>query len=704
MIIYKYSKWDGTQEIPQLRADDLLAELSDDLLSYGNVRHALQRFLQRGTRGQVGQRLMGIQDLLKQLRSLKQQELDKYDLSSTFDDIRQRLDQVVQTERQGINSRLDEAYQRYQEGGAEGQPQESYLSEDMQQELLKILEQQAAKKQAFLDDLPKDVGGAIKQLTNHDFMDPEAKRQFDELMETLKQRAIESYLRDLHEKLQGLTPEQINNLREMIKALNQMLQDRMEGIEPDFKKFMDQFGKYFGPQPPSNLDELIEQLQRDIAQMQSLMNSLPQAMSQSLRDLMDSLLDEDLTQQLAQLAANLEDLFPMRALQSKYPFQGDESLSFSEALQLMERLQQMDELESQLKRAQMGSSFEFIDMDELEQQLKKGKTGSNLDMVDSDNLRELLGEEAYQSWEQLRQAARLLEEAGYIKKTGGRFDLTPRAIRKIGQKALEDIFAYMKKERFGKHEMASRGTGGDRGDDSKPYEFGDRFFLHLEKTLMNSLQRESWGIPLKLRPEDFEVYRTETLTRASTVLMLDLSMSMIMRGNFFAAKKVALALDSLIRSQFPRDELYIVGFADYAVELKRNTLAQITWNESFYSTNMQHGFMLARKLLSKSRPRNKQIIIVTDGEPTTYMEDGRAYFSYPPTAKTFEKTLAEVKRCTQDGIIINTFMLDDSYYLREFVNRLTKINRGRAFFTGRHKLGQYILVDYLAGKRMSIRG
>jgi len=672
MLNYRYSRWDGSQEVFQLDADQLLNELADELLAYGDVWSALRRLWQRGLSG----RLMGLQDLLRQLRSRRQELLDKYKLDSVLDDIRHRLDDVVKTEREGIERRLSEARKRYEEEKA---GQAGDLTPEAQEELLKVLENLAARSLQFLDNLPQELGGAIKELASYEFMDSEAKRKFDELMEMLKQRAGEAYMRDLSKQLENITPEQLAELKDMIRQLNQMLRQRLQGAQPDFARFMQQFGGYFGPEA-SSLDELMEKLRREIAQMESLLDSLPEEVRESLRQLLDSALDDELKQELAELAAALDMLSPRDDLRGQYPFRGEEPLSFSEALRLMEQLQNMDQLEQQLARAERG-----------------GET------VDGRLLKELLGEEAYRSWEQLKQASTLLEEAGYIRKSGNRYELTPLAMRKLGQKALGDIFSELKKSRLGKHQIDFKGVAGDRADDTKKYEFGDPFFIHLEKTLMNALRRQPPRLPIKLDAEDLEVYSTEHLTRASTALLLDMSLSMPMRGNFVAAKKVALALESLIRTQFPRDTLHIIGFADYAHVLTTESLQQVTWNDWVYGTNMQHALETSRKLLSRDKGHNRQIIMVTDGEPTVHMEGGRAYFSYPPSAQTIHQTLLEVKRCTAEGITINIFMIDESYYLVDFVNRLVKINKGRAFFTTPDKLGQYVLVDYINHKRKRIR-
>jgi uncharacterized protein with von Willebrand factor type A (vWA) domain len=221
----------------------------------------------------------------------------------------------------------------------------------------------------------------------------------------------------------------------------------------------------------------------------------------------------------------------------------------------------------------------------------------------------------------------------------------------------------------------------------------------------NGVQRSGRGTPVSLLPEDFEVEETETLTRSATVLMLDVSLSMPMRDNFLAAKKVAMALHSLISSQFPRDFLGMVTFSKVARELRPEHLPEVSWDFD-YGTNMQHGLLLSRRMLAR-QTGTKQVIMITDGEPTAHFEPGmdEPFFSYPPVRETVDATLREVNRCTRDGIRINTFMLDASGYLKAFVEKLTQLNRGRAFFTTPETLGDYVLVDFIEQRRSaSARG
>jgi len=328
-----------------------------------------------------------------------------------------------------------------------------------------------------------------------------------------------------------------------------------------------------------------------------------------------------------------------------------------------------------------------------------------VDNVDIEKLRQLLGDEAAQSFDQLRQLQNLLEDAGYITRRGNELELTARGMRKIGEKALHDIFQHLKRDSFGKHEMNQNGTGGERVDDSKQYEYGDPFTLDLQKTLMNSIVREGPGTPVRLTPPDFEVYHHELLTQSATVIALDMSRSMFLRGCILSAKKVAVALNSLIKGQYPRDALYIIAFSYMAREISTDDLPHLTWSEWGYGTNMQHAFMLSRQLLSRHKGGTKQVILVTDGEPTAYYEPGSMLpeFNYPPTYRTFQETLREVGRCTRENITINTFMMERGRYLTDFVDQMSRINKGRAFYATPDRLGEYVLVDYVDNKRKTLR-
>ena len=674
MTIFRYSEWDGTQDFLDFDKDELMDELARNLMQDGSMSYALWKMQRQGMRDSQGRRLPGLQDLLQRLRQQKQTQLDKYKLSSVMDEIREKLKDVLKTEREGIEKRLDEARQKVETGAED-------VDRELGQKLLQKVEDMAAHNREKLDNLPEDIGGQVKELTNYDFMDDEARQKFQELVEMLKQHAMQSYARDLTEKIKDMDPQALTAMRNFVEAINQMLEQRMRGEEPDFDKFMEQFGDFFGPNPPQNLDELIERLQQQMSQAQSVLDSMSAEDRDSLDNLLNSMLDEATQYELAKMNANLEALHPSGKLGQRYNFTGEESISYTEALKLMEMLQDMDSLESDLKEAQYSRS---------------------LDSIDEEAVKELLGEDAAQDLEQLRNITDILEEAGYIQQKGGRFELTPRGMRKIGQKALKDVFSQLKKDRSGTHNLDRKGLGTERTDETKLYEYGDPFQLHLEKTIMNSILREQPTLPLKLTPDDFEIYKMEETTRSATVLMLDLSLSMPMRGNFQAAKQVAIALDGLIRTQYPKDTLNVIGFSSYARELKKKDLLYMGWDEFDPYTNIQHGLYTARKMLARNRCNNKQILLVTDGEPTAHVENGNIYFQYPPSMRTIQLTLREVKRCTQQGIVINIFMLGESQFLNAFVTQLARLNKGRVFYTSPDTLGEYMLVDYMSSKKVRL--
>ena len=750
---YRYSMWDGTQAVPDLEADDILDNLTDDLMNFGDLQHALRNLLQRGMRNPMGDRMQGLRDLLQQLRQQRRQQLDRFNLSSIFDDIQRQLNEIIEQERGTIDRRLDEATGEQQPGGQQqqgdqpqgqqggeqqpgqqGQQQGGQQQRGQQQqgqqaggqqprgqqgqqqsggqqggeqqpgqqggqqqggqqqggeqpansEFAEMLRNIANKKKDYLENLPEDVAGQVKQLQDYEFMDPDAQQKFNELLESLKKAMTETFFKDLYDQIANMSPEDMQRMKDMVRDLNQMMQDRLAGNEPNFDQFMQQYGDLFGDNPPQSLDELISQMQHQMGQMQSLLDSMPGEMRSQLQDLLaDKVGDPELQQMLNELGQNLEYLSPMRDLRNQYPFRGEEEIDLQSAMRLMDQMQSIDEVERQLERTQYGGEIDDIDADKLE---------------------DLLGPEAKETLDQLKQFLEILEDAGYIRKKGNNWELTPRGTRKIGQRALGEIYAQLKQDSFGKHEVRENGLGGERIDTTKPYEFGDPFYLDIQKTIMNSMYRNGPGTPVHLKPDDFEVARTELLTQTATVIMLDLSWSMALRGSFQAAKKVALALNNLISSQYARDSLYIIGFSAYARELNAEQLPYVRWDESVLGTNMHHALMIAQKLLAKHTAGTRQIIMISDGEPTAHLEKGRSYFAYPPSPITIRETLKEVKRCTQKRITINTFMLDRNYYLKEFVNQVARINKGRVFYTTPDKLGEYILVDYVASKRKMLAG
>src|SRR5205809_729401 len=486
----RYSRWDGTQRLDALEAEELLGAMADELLSGGDLEDAMARLSRWGIPG----RMEGLKDLLERLRTAKQRRAQRHDLSKTFDELKEKLEEVKRLEREGLDRRRN--------------------AQAPNEQLKAAMEKLASERMAQLDALPEDFGRAVRALKDYEFVEPKAAEKYQELLKELQQQVLGSYFKNMRESLQNLTPEQLERTRQMIRDLNRALKERMEGGEPDFEAFQRQYPELAGS--AKDWDDLLRQLAQGMAAMRSLWQSMSSDMRSQLEELLGAAFnDPGLQDAMNDLAETLGQLMPMDG-----------------------------------------------------------------------------------------------------------YELTPRGIRKIGQRSLEEIFATLKKDAFGGHRSKARGRGGDPTDELKTYEFGDPFLLDLPGTVRNAVIRQGAKVPVKLTANDFDVYRTELVTQSATAILVDVSRSMLFRGCFLAAKKVTLALDSLIRSTFPKDDLYIVGFSAYATQLRPTDLPRLTWNEYVYGTNMQHAFETARTLLSRSRGKNKQIILITDGEPTAYFEPG----------------------------------------------------------------------------------
>jgi len=665
---FTYSRWDGTQQGFELDGDALFDQLTDELLYHGDVNAALRRMMQQGVRGPDGEHLAGLRELLERLRRERQERLDRFDLGGVYDEIARELDDIVDEERHAIDAARRSAERS-------GDPRRVDTGREA-----------ADDRDLRLDLLPNDLAGKVRELEAYDFESAEAARRFEQLLERLRQQVAQQMFEQMSGAMQQMGAEDMARMKDMLSALNEMLDRRARGEDPRFEEFMERYGDFF-PDDPKDLDELLEQMARRMAAMQAMLNSMTPEQRAQLQSLSEQLLgDMDLRWQMDQLGGHLRQLFPQMGWGQSYDFEGADPLGFGQAMQAMQ---------------------ELGDLDQLEHLLRNAANPGALAEADLDRVRDLLGDDAARSLDRLAELTRMLTEAGLIEQREGRLELTPKGLRTIGANALRELFSKLTRDQVGQHQVHRQGHGHERTDDTKPYDYGDPFRLDLQRTIRNALARrgprQGPGVPVRLIPDDFEVERSEHLTRSSTVLMLDLSLSMPMRDNFLPAKKVAMALHSLISTQFPRDYLGLVGFSETARILRPEQLPEVSW-DFVYGTNMQHGFTLARQLLAR-QSGTKQIIMITDGEPTAHVTpSGDVFFNYPPVHETVEATLREVLRCTRDGIRINTFMLDATSYLTAFVERLTEINRGRAFFTTPETLGDYVLVDFIEHKRQQNRG
>ena len=640
---FRYSRWDGTQDPfgPDVPAADVLGELADEILMGGGADHALQRLLRRGMRG----RFSGMDALRERLRQQREREEALLDLTGPLEDVRERLEEILERERTELSFREDD---------------------------------DARMREAFLDALPPDAPGQLGELREYRFADPTAQRMFDELQEHIREQVMGAYFRQMAEGMRTMSPEDIARFKDMLAELNGLIEmrERGEDTQPAFERFMSRHGGFF-PDDPQTLDELLEQMARRMAAMSALMASLTAEQRDELARLAEQVMqDMDLAFEVDRLGANLRDAFPgMGWGQGEGQGFGEGlGMPMSAAVDAMERLH---------------------DYEELDRAMQGDYAGASLDDVDEDAVRRTLGDTAAQDLRRLKQIERMLEDAGLVQRRRGRLEVTPRGARKLGERALTQIFEELQRDREGSHEARDAGGLAEPTGATLPWKFGDHGQLAVQRTVFNAVTRSTLGEPVRLTPDDFEVVEAEHRTETATALLLDLSFSMPLRGHFIHAKKMALALHALIEGRYPHDTLYLIGFSDYARRLQPEDLTAPGF-ERVYGTNMQHAFMLAGRLLAQHPRATRQVIMVTDGEPTAHLEGDQAFFSWPPVAETIELTLAEAMRLAKTDVRLNIFMLEESEGLARFMERLARVTKGRVFLMDDDRVGEFVLRDYVA--------
>lgn len=401
---------------------------------------------------------------------------------------------------------------------------------------------------------------------------------------------------------------------------------------------------------------------------------------------------------------------------------GEAEADFQALLDELERLRELEKFQREQGARFRGSEAADYETaqrlrEELEslQRLAQDLAEGNFEELSPEQLRQWLSEEGVRSLVLLRGLEDDLRRAGYLRDTPEGRELTPRAIRRIGAQALVAVYGSLRKGRPGAHETVQFGVATPRPDETRPWQFGDALDLHVVRTLLNALRRRAVArpgepptLPVSLERGDLEVMECDFSTQTTTVLLLDMSWSMSWAGRFPAAKRVALALDHLIRTRFPRDSFFVVGFSTRARELPIRELPLARWDMGDPFTNLQEGLLVAERLIVRHPSPSPQVLVITDGQPTAYFQGRELRVEWPMgfggvSPHAVAETLKTVRRLSRRGITINTFMLDDSPELVGFVERMTEINKGRAFFTSPHQLGSFLTVDYLARKRMRLR-
>jgi uncharacterized protein with von Willebrand factor type A (vWA) domain len=533
--------------------------------------------------------------------------------------------------------------------------------------------------EAELDALPPDTARAVRELENYRWRSPDAQQKYQQIQDLLRSEVLDAQFHGMKNALQNATPEDLARIRQMLDALNEMLDAdaRGEHTQEQFDQFMNDYGDFF-PEQPQNLAELVDLLARRAAAAQQLMNSLTPEQRAELGQLMAQAMGQaGLSEQMDRLMRGLQLARPELDWTGRQRMDGDQPLGYSEAT---------------------GAIAELADLDRLEELLGQDYPGASMDDIDEELVERALGRQAVDNVDQLRRIERELRNQGYLQRSGEGLTLSPRALRRLGQTALRRVFDLVESRGRGSHDVRDAGAAGEVTGASREWHFGDEQPLDVVRTLHQAVSRSPQR-PVRLSAEDFQVVETERRSSAAIALLVDMSYSMELRGTWGEAKTTALALHALVTTKYPQDAIEIIGFSDYARVMTPGMLVDHDWDR-VQGTNLQHGLMLARRHLDKHRGAEPVILVITDGEPTAHLaRDGFADFAWPPTPATIAATIAEVERCTRRGATINVFMLDDDPRLVAFMQEVGRRNGGRVFLPKPGALGEYVVADYLRARR-----
>ncbi|MEU2348277.1 VWA domain-containing protein [Modestobacter sp. NPDC049651] len=651
---YRYGRWRGGPDplAPPYDVAAAVDEIGDQVLAGSGVREALRDLLRRGIDGRRGldQLRRNVRDRLRQARQAGR-------MDGTLEQVRELLDQAVEAERRALFPDPDDA---------------------------------ARLAEAELDALPQDTAGAVRALKDHQWRSPEGEAAYRQIEDLLRQEVLDSSFAGMKQALQAMQDGDgaaMQAVKDMVADLSALLDahNRGEDTDQQFRDFMAEHGQFF-PDDPQSVDELVDSLARRAAAQERMLAGMSADQRAELQGLMDQVMgDLGLQSEMAHLNDALRQARPDLGWGQRGPVpDGEQPLGMGDATSAV---------------------AELADLEALSQQLSQGYAGASLADVDEELLEQALGRPAVDDLQALRQLERALERQGYLNRSEGKLELSPKAVRRLGATALRRVFAQLDATGRGEHDVTDAGAAGELTGGSREWRFGDEQPLDVVRTVRNAVLRTA-GEPrpdgrqrVRIAVEDFEVVETERRTGAAVALLVDLSYSMALRGTWGAAKSTAMALHSLVTTRFPQDAIEIIGFSSTAQVLRPETLAELSV-DTLQGTNLQHGLMLARRFLARHRDAEPVVLVVTDGEPTAHLEDdGTPYFCWPPMPETIARTVAEVERVARSGATLNVFALDPEPGLVDFVHEITQRAGGRVFTPSSDRLGEYVVADYLQTRR-----
>jgi uncharacterized protein with von Willebrand factor type A (vWA) domain len=641
---YAYGPYAGGPDplAPPFDIRAAMDEIGRDVMEGSSPRQALQELLRRGM-----QNRRGLDDLTRQVWQRRRDLQRDNRLDGTLEEVRELLQRAMDAEREALgNEDSDDA--RFRE---------------MQ-----------------LDALPSDTGGAVRELDSYDWRSAEAREAYQEIRDLLGREMLDQRFEGMKQAMQNASPEDVEAVREMLDDLNSLLAQHAQGQDTaqQFSEFMAKHGEFF-PENPQNTDELVDLLAARAAAAQRMLNSMSAEQRAELAELAQQAFgDPRLAQALAQLDAQLQGMRPGEDWQGSGRFRGDNPMGMGEATRAMEQLGQLDALAEQLAQSYPGARLEDIDLDAIG---------------------DLLGEDARVDARTLADLERELQRQGLFERAAdGSLQLSPKAIRRLGESALRDVVDRIGARR-GERETRRSGAAGEATGATRPWAFGDTEAWSVPRTLLNAELRRAGGDSRRLDVSDVEVVETEQRTRAAVALLVDTSWSMVAEGRWVPMKRTALALHQLISTRFRGDDLALITFGRHAQTVE---LGELVGLEGAYAqgTNLHHALMLAERHLRKHSDAMPVVLVVTDGEPTAHLEpDGEAYFDYPPSLHTLRATVGEVDRLAGMKAAFTFFVLGDDPRLAAFMDDVARRCGGRVVAPTLDGLGAEVVADYLRTRR-----
>ena len=645
---WSYGPWhegpDPLAPPPDLR--DALDEIGRDVMAGSSPRSALEELLRRGTRN-----TSGLDDLTRRLWERRAEIQRRHNLEGTLRDVQRLLDEALEAERR---------------------------------ELFPNPSDDARFAEAQLDALPAGTAAAVRELASYNWQSEEARQKYEQIRELLGRELLGSRFEGMKDALQNTTPEDVERINEMLTDLNALLAAHAQGrpdIDQLFAEFMNKHGEFF-PENPRTVDELIDVLAARAAAAQRMLNSMTPEQRAELAQLSQQAFGSpQLAQQLSALDAQLQALRPGENWSGSERMSGDDPLGLAEGAQAMSDLAELDALAEQLAQSYPGARLEDIDLDALTRQL---------------------GDEATVDARRLSELERQLKEQGLLERApDGSLQLSPKALRRLGQTALADVLRTARGQ-TGERDAASAGAAGELSGSSRAWQFGDTQPWDVSRTVRNAVLRTAGSGTrgsVRLDVADVEIAETEHRARAAVALLVDTSWSMVQEGRWLPMKRTALALHQLISTRYRNDALQLITFGRYAevVELPQLVGLEGAWEQG---TNAHHALLLAGRHLRRHPDAQPVVLMVTDGEPTAHLEpDGTAEFDYPPRPATLRKTVAEVDRLAKLGASVTVFRLGDDPRLTAFVDLLARRSGGRVLAPDADGLGAAVVGDYLRTRR-----